>query len=158
MLTFFRFLYICWIYVKLLKTDTIFTKFEKASLTVWSLTYTGRNIVTKIGSFSFLRGPGRCFQKLRIISLSPKRFLPCRFCFKKPNKEEILCEVHISVTPLVSRIRKKYPIPGTFLGVLLGRINVQVEISSLLEQRVPPLEPRSSSRAQGGVFPRSQAL
>ena len=50
----------------------LFSKLEKASLTAWSLTYSGKNSVTKIGSFPFPRGPDRCFWKLKIISLSPK--------------------------------------------------------------------------------------
>ena len=54
----------------------LFPKHEKASLTAWSLTYSGKNSVTKIDSFPFQRGPDRCFWKLRIISLSPKRLWP----------------------------------------------------------------------------------
>ena len=46
-----------------------FPKFENASLTAWSLTYSGRNNVTKIGSFPFPRGPDHCFWKWE---LSPR--------------------------------------------------------------------------------------
>ena len=51
----------------------LFPKLDKASLTGWSLMYSGKNRVTKIGSFPFPKGPDRCFWKLRIISLYPKR-------------------------------------------------------------------------------------
>ena len=55
-----------------LKTDTTSPKLEKASLTAWSLMKPGRRIVTKIGSFPFLRGPIRLW-KFRQMSVSPKR-------------------------------------------------------------------------------------
>ena len=93
-----------------------FPKFENASLTAWSLTYSGRNNVTKLSSFPFPRRPDRRFWKLMIISFSPKRlwisvtwnFSLALFDSKiKMNfEEEILYRVPIFETPSVSKIRK----------------------------------------------------
>ena len=118
----------------LLEANTTFPKFEKASLTAWSLTYPGWTNVTKIGSFPFLGGPDRRFWKLRIISLSRKRLwisVTCNFSYVIFDSKIIMnCEI------LSFQNKKKY----TILGVLLSRLSVEREISSLLEQRVPPLE------------------
>ena len=64
-------------------TDTTSLKLEKASLTAWSLMSSGRKIVTKIGSFPFLRGPTR-FRKFRCTSELLKRHwisIPASFSF-----------------------------------------------------------------------------
>ena len=96
-----------------------FSKFEMASLTAWSRKHSGRNNVTKIGSFPFPRAPDRRFWKLRIISLSLKRLcfsVTCNFSLdffdskmKMNFDEEIIYFVKVLffVTSLVSRIRKK---------------------------------------------------
>ena len=98
-----------------LKTATTSPKLEKASLTAWSLTNSGRNMVTKIGSLPFLRGPTRLW-KLKRRSESPKRYWICVFssfsfvaCDPKTKtnfEEETLYRAPISVTPSDSRIRK----------------------------------------------------
>ena len=54
----------------------LFPKLDKASLIGWSLAYSEKNCVAKIGSFPFPRGPDHCFWKLRIIFLYPKRLWP----------------------------------------------------------------------------------
>ena len=113
----------------------LFPKLEKASLTAWSFTYSGKNSVTKIGSFPCPRGPDRCFWKLRMISLSPKRLWP--FLIQKSNwtsRKKFYTECLFLWRPY-------YSILETFLGVLLSRVSVQVEISPLFQQRFPSLEP-----------------
>ena len=90
-----------------------FPKFENASLTSWSLTYSGRNNVTKLDSFPFPRGSARRFSKLRIISLYPKRLwisVTCNFSLalfdskiKMNFEEEILYRVPIFETLSVSK-------------------------------------------------------
>ena len=94
------------------KTD----RFEKGSLTARSLTQSGRNNFTKIGSFPFLRGPDCHFWKLRSTSLRQKQLwisVICNFSLTifdskiKINFEErIWYKVPISLTPSVSRIWK----------------------------------------------------
>ena len=86
----------------------LFSKVDSASLTAWSLMYSGKNIVIKIGSFPFPRGPDRCFWELRIISLSPKRLMALFDSKIKMNfEEEILYRVLIFVAPSVSREYEK---------------------------------------------------
>ena len=123
-----------------LNTDITSPKLEKASLTVWSLMNSGRRIVTKIGSFLFLRGPIR-FRKLRQTSESPKRHrisVPCSFSITtfdsktKTNFEgEILYRVPVSVTPSNSRIRKISD-SRTFLWVSTGHTKWPSNYFSLL--------------------------
>ena len=98
-----------------LKTDTTFPKWGKAILAAWSLMYSGRLIVTKIGSFPFMRG-SICSQKLSFISESPKRYwisAPWSFSFAvfdlkiRINFEgETFYRAPISFTSSGSRIRK----------------------------------------------------
>ena len=81
-----------------LEEDTTSPKLEKASLTAWSLMWSGRRIVTKIGFFPFLRGPTH-FWKFKIAGFDPRA---------KTNFEgETLYRASISVTPSDSRIRKR---------------------------------------------------
>ena len=97
-----------------LKTDTTSPKLEKASLTAWSLMNSGRKIVTKIGSFPFLRGPAG-YLKVKTISESPERLwisVPSSFSFTvydprtKTNFEgETLYRAPIPVTHSDSRKR-----------------------------------------------------
>ena len=54
--TSFRILYMPVKFMSAKRQKLLFPKFEKASLTAWSLTYSGRKSVTKIGSFPFRRG------------------------------------------------------------------------------------------------------
>ena len=98
-----------------LKTNTTSPKLENASLTAWSLTNSGRRIVTKIGSLPFLRGPTRLW-KFRQISESPKRHwisVPSSFSFaafdpktKTNFQGETLYRRPISVTRSDFRMRK----------------------------------------------------
>ena len=98
-----------------INTAINFPELEKASLIVYSLTYSKEKNVTKIGSFSFLRRPDHRFWKLRIISLSPKRLwisVSCSYSLADFDlntinfEEKSLYRVLISVTPSVFRIRK----------------------------------------------------
>ena len=96
-----------------MKTDTTSPKWEKASLTAWPLMYSGRLIVTKIGSFPFLRGSIRV-RKLSSISESPKRHwisVTWSFSFavsdpkiKTSFEGETLYRAPISVIPSDSRM------------------------------------------------------
>ena len=62
----------------------LFSKLEKASLTAWSLTYSGKNSVTKIGSFPFPRGPDSCFWKLKLSPCVQNTY--GSFWFKNQNE------------------------------------------------------------------------
>ena len=111
----------------------LFSKLEKPSLTAWSLAYSGKNSVTKIGSFPFPRGPDSCFWKLKLSPCVQNTY--GSFWFK--NQNELQGRNFIQIAYFCDTISfentKKYSILETFLGVLLS-------ISPLFEQRFPPLE------------------
>ena len=82
---------ICLLNVCLLKDRLPFSKFEKASLTVWSLTYAGRSNAAIIGSFPFARGPFLETENYLLVSktaanLCNLQFLPRPFSFKNQNE------------------------------------------------------------------------
>ena len=92
-----------------------FPKMGEGESQCWSLMYSGRLIVTKIGSLPFLRGSVR-LRKLSFIFESPKRhWISVLWSFSfavfdpkiRTNFEgETLYRAPISVTPSDSRIRK----------------------------------------------------
>ena len=98
-----------------MKTSTTYPKLEKATLTAWSLMNSGRNIVTRVGSFPFLRGPTR-FRRFSLISDLLKQHwnsAPASFSFTvfdpktKTNFEgETFYRALIPVTPSGSRMEK----------------------------------------------------
>ena len=85
----------------------LFPKHKKASLTVWSLTYSGKNSVTKIGLLSISKRTRQLFLETENDLLVSKSAMTLFDSKIKINfEEEILYRVLIFVTPSVSRIRK----------------------------------------------------
>ena len=76
------------------KQRLLFPKLEKASLTVWWLTYSEKNSVTKNKLLSISKRTRSLFLETDIylhvsktaMDLRNFKFLPCTFCFKNENE------------------------------------------------------------------------
>ena len=136
-----------------LNTDTTSPKLEKASFTAWSRMSSGRKIVTKIGSFPFLRRLIR-FQKFRHISELP-------FSIQRPKQtlKGKLCTEHQSQSLPQILEYGKYPILESIFGGFFWAHYVAKQQWSLLNpgrvillQRLVPCSSSSWALQSSGVW------